>query len=143
MKVAYLERERNYLPWTIAIQAFRLILDLLEPRDTDVDTDYHEAGSDYHEGHDLIDDHTRGEVRERFKDWVINLMMPYFYDNGYNDNENATEEERHLKEKMKDFACERLNPGLQNLICFTQSKSFESNFTLKKARKSRQIEHLN
>ena len=118
-QVAYLERERNFLPWTIVMEPFRIILDLLEPRETDI-SDYRgseylspdsveeEKEEDYHKTPDLIDDETRGEVRERFKTWVIHLMMPYFYDNGFNDDPDATEEEKHLKEKMREFACRRL-----------------------------------
>ena len=88
--MGYLKRERNYLPWIVALKAFKTILSLLKPRANDSDVN------------------ERRVVYERFRTWVINLMMPYFYDNGYNDNEDATEEERHLKEKMKDFACRRL-----------------------------------
>ena len=36
---------------------------------------------------------------------VINLMMPYIYDNGYNDDKDVTEEEKYQEEKMKYFAC--------------------------------------
>ena len=128
-QVSYLERERNFLPWIIAMEPFRIILDLLEPReavdgddhhvDPEYGDDYHvapefiknstkEEEGDYHKTPGLINEETKAEVRERFKTWVINLMMPYFYVNGFDDDEDATEEEKHLKKEMKYFACRRL-----------------------------------
>ena len=93
-----MEKERNYLPWIVALRPFAVILDLLKPRPTDSDADYEE----------------RGEVYERFKTWVIGLMMPYFYENGFNDALDATEEEEFLKETMKGFAC----TILRHQLCF-------------------------
>ena len=86
--MGYLERERNYLPWKIALGRFHVILDLLEPS--------------IHDGADLEE---RKDVYDRFRTWVISLIMPYFYENGFKDDLDATEEQRLLKSELKDFTC--------------------------------------
>ena len=90
-QVGYLKRERNYLPWAVALEAFDIILGLLKP-DKETDSDVEE----------------REEVYERFKTWVINLMMPYFCENGYADVSDATEEQKNLKKRMRKFSCLKL-----------------------------------
>ena len=47
-------------------------------------------------------------VPDCYKAWVTKLIKPYFAENGFNNKENDTEEERELKDKMKEFACEDL-----------------------------------
>ena len=89
--MGYLKRERNYLPWFVALEAFKVILGLLKP-DEETDSDVEE----------------REEVYARFKTWVIHLMMPYFCENGYADDSDATEEQKDLKKKMRDFSCKTL-----------------------------------
>ena len=81
--------ERNYLPWAVALDAFKIILGLLEAKDTDFDV------------------FERKEVHARFKEWVITLMMPYFCENGYSDAADATEEQKDLKKIMKKYSCEK------------------------------------
>ena len=88
--MGYLERERNYLPWKIARASFKIILDLLKPSSTD-----------------SADREEREEVYDRFKTWVISLIMPYFYENGYKDASDATEEQKLLKSEMIQFACNK------------------------------------
>ena len=87
--MGYLKRERNYLPWIVALEAFKTILSLLKPRANDSDVN------------------ERRVVHERFKTWVINLMMPYFCENGYNDALDATEEQKLLKERMRYYSCKK------------------------------------
>ena len=88
--MGYLKRERNYLPWVVALDAFKIILGLLEAEEGDSNAD------------------ERKEVYARFKRWVITLMMPYFCENGYADDLDATEEQKYLKTKMREFSCEQL-----------------------------------
>ena len=46
------------------------------------------------------------DLLQSFKDWVNNLMMPYFYENGgFRMVGGESEEEMQLKAKMVDFAC--------------------------------------
>ena len=90
MKVGYLKRERNYLPWVVALDAFKTILGLLEPEEEDSNAV------------------EREEVYAWFKTWVIKLMMPYFCENGYAEDSDATEEQKDLKEEMTKFSCEQL-----------------------------------
>ena len=89
--MGYLKRERNYLPWVVALDAFKIIIGLLEAEEGDSN-----AGE-------------RKEVYARFKRWVITLMMPYFCENGYADDLDATEEQKYLKTKMREFSCEQLD----------------------------------
>ena len=86
-----MERERNYLPFAIATYRFNIILQLLKTRPTDSA-----------EKAQLFE-----EVFDRFRTWVISLVMPYFYENGWNHTLNATEEERHLKNRLRRFLCTR------------------------------------
>ena len=45
-------------------------------------------------------------VGGRFKDWVLNLVMPYFYETGgFEFVGQPTEEEKHLKELMVSMVC--------------------------------------
>ena len=77
------------MPWIVALEAFKTILSLLKPRANDSDVN------------------ERRVVHERFKTWVINLMMPYFCENGYNDALDATEEQKLLKERMRYYSCKK------------------------------------
>ena len=79
------------MPWFVALEAFDIILGLLKP-DKETDSDVEE----------------REGVYERFKTWVINLMMPYFCENGYADVSDATEEQKTLKKTMRKFSCMKL-----------------------------------
>ena len=102
--MGYLEIERNYLPWAVALDAFKIILDLLEPKDTDSDIG------------------VRKEVYAWFKTWLINLMMPYFCENGYADASDATEEQNDLKKKMRKYSCEQL----KHQPCLNSESKLES-----------------
>ena len=58
---------------------------------------------------------SESDLLQSFKDWVNNLMMPYFYENGgFRMVGGESEEEMQLKAKMVDFACNlwRLKPCL-------------------------------
>ena len=96
--------ERNYLPWAVALDAFKIILDLLEPKDTDSNIG------------------ERKEVFDWFKTWLINLMMPYFCENGYADASDATEEQNDLKKKMRKYSCEQL----EHKPCLNSESKLES-----------------
>ena len=101
-----MERERNYLPLTIATSRFNIILQLLEKRPTDSAQQAR-----------LFE-----EVFDRFRTWVVSLLMPYFYENGWKHTLNATEEEMHLKNRLRKFLCYRRWSGdvLNHAYCEVQ-----------------------
>ena len=87
-QVKYLEKEKNIAPWKQGSKHLIGILDLLNPRENDTN----------------IKD--RESVGRHFRDWVINLVMPYFYETGgYNLTGHETEEEKHVKALLVDMAC--------------------------------------
>ena len=96
-------KERNFLPWAMAIQPLAAIHELLESY----------AGIlgklKMHES----PENTKASkgprsVPDCYKAWVTKLIKPYFAENGFNNKENDTEEQRELRDKMKEFACEDL-----------------------------------
>ena len=101
-----MERERNYLPLTIATSRFNIILQLLEKRPTDSAQQAR-----------LFE-----EVFDRFRTWVVSLLMPYFYENGWKHTLNVTEEEMHLKNRLRKFLCYRRWSGdvLNRAYCEVQ-----------------------
>ena len=100
-------RERNYLPLSIVTSRFKNILKLLVSRPTD----------------SAEQAQLRAEVYYRFRDWLINLVMPYFYENGLEGKLNGTEEERTLHSKLTWLLC----GVLQNLVyCYPNQTSMGS-----------------
>ena len=93
IQVSYLCKERNYAPWVQATEAlYSYILRPIKPRNGDKD---HKE---------------REEVWEKVKKWVVNLVMPYFKETGgFGFVGKLTEEEKHLKVHMIDFACAKLD----------------------------------
>ena len=88
LEVSYLGKERNIAPWRQASHFLLLVLDLLKPRENDSDVE------------------ERSRVSGQFKDWVLNLVMPYFYETGgFKFVGQPTEEEKHLKELMVNMTC--------------------------------------
>ena len=91
-QVSYLEKERNIAPWRQGSQFLLNIWDLLKPRQNDTDVE------------------ERSMVGGQFKDWVLNLVMPYFYETGgFEFVGQPIEEEKHLKELMVSMVCKSGN----------------------------------
>ena len=92
-QVSYLCRERNYAPWVQATDALECFMKRIDPK-------YDLDAKDLEE---------RKEVWEKVKKWVANLVMPYFKETGgFRFAGKLTEEEKHLKVHMIDFACHQL-----------------------------------
>ena len=91
-QVSYLCKERNYAPWVQATDALELFISRLNPT-----------------AEDAKDLKERKEVWAKVKKWVANLVMPYFKETGgFRFAGKLTEEEKHLKVHMINFACDHL-----------------------------------
>ena len=96
-------KERNFLPWAMAIQPLAAIHELLESyADILEKLKMHESPENTKAAKGTW------SVPDCYKAWVIKLIKPYFTENGFNNKENDTEEQRELRDKMKEFACEDL-----------------------------------
>ena len=92
-QVSYLCKERNYAPWVQASEAlYSYVLRVIKPRTGE---------KDFKE---------REKVWEKFRIWVTSLVMPYFKETGgFTFSGKLTEEEKHLKLHMIEFACGKLD----------------------------------
>ena len=96
-------KERNFLPWAMAIQPLAAIHELLESYAGILEKlKMHESPENTKA--------SKGprSVPDCYKAWVTKLIKPYFTENGFNNKENDTEVQRELRDKMKEFACEDL-----------------------------------
>ena len=82
----YLKKERNLIPWKIALTNFMIL-------------------------HRTLSGQT---AQQKFYDWMVSFTQPYFLEHGYKMDNEKTEEEKLLKRDMFKFACLKISTNLRS-----------------------------
>ena len=82
----YLKKERNFIPWRIALTKFEMLHRTLSGQIT----------------------------QQKFYDWMVSLTHPYFVEHGFKMDNEKTEEEKWLKRDMFEFACLKISTNLHS-----------------------------